>query len=62
MAQNMRLAMKQMNPTRVKKLRRRLRWTQRKLAEQMGVCRRTVQYWEKRGCPAMASTVLRTLE
>lgn len=51
-----------MNSARVKKLRRRLRWTQIKLAKQMGVCRRTVQNWEKRGCPAMASTVLRTLE
>ena len=51
-----------MNAARVRKLRRRLRWTQIKLAKQMGVCRRTVQNWEKRGCPVMAATVLKTIE
>lgn len=51
-----------MNAASVKKLRRRLHWTQKKLAEQVGVTVRTVQNWEAKGAPCMAATVLRTLE
>ena len=56
--------MAEMNAQRIKKLRRRLEWTQSKLAKQVGVSLRTLQYWEKKGCRpgSPAEQILKTLE
>lgn len=53
-----------MTAHRIKRLRRRLRWTQKKLAAQLGVTARTIQNWEAHGCRknAPAEKVLETLE
>lgn len=47
----------------IKKIRKRLEWTQAKLAAQIGVTTRTLQYWEKRGCKSgsPAEKILETL-
>jgi DNA-binding transcriptional regulator YiaG len=52
-----------MKATLVKKTRARLRWTQKKMAAQLGVTIRTLQNWESKGCrdKSPASQVLASL-
>ncbi len=52
-----------MKPQTIRKIRSRLRWTQAKLAKQVGVTTRTLQNWERRGCKAdsPAANLLKTL-
>lgn len=52
-----------MTATQVRKIRDRLRWSQKKLANQLGVTTRTVQNWEAKGCTTKTAVmVLKTLE
>lgn len=48
----------------IKKIRKRLAWTQSKLAFQLGVTTRTIQFWEKKGCKkgSPAAQLLETLQ
>lgn len=39
-----------MRATQIKKARANLKWTQKRLADWMGVTVRTVQNWERDGC------------